>query len=58
MKREVRRTTAQFLNALSVAILATGCIGPATVGSVHLWVAGASVALAIGLHVLAILVST
>jgi hypothetical protein len=58
MKREVRRTSAQFLNAVSVAILATGFIGPATAGSAQLWVAGASVAIAVALHILAILVST
>ena len=56
MKRETRRTTAQFLNGLAIAILAAGVIGPTASGGFSLPVVIASVLTGLVLHGLALLV--
>ena len=56
MKRETRRTTAQFLNGLAIAILAAGAIGPTASGGPNLPIVIASVLAGLVLHGLALLV--
>ncbi|ODT66013.1 MAG: hypothetical protein ABS75_28955 [Pelagibacterium sp. SCN 63-23] len=56
MKREIRRTSAQFLNGLAIAILAAGVIAPAASGSIRLPMVLASGLAGLLLHGLALLV--
>ena len=55
MKREMRRTSAQFLNGLAVAIVAAGAIAPTASGSFSLPVMFASGLAGLLLHGLALL---
>lgn len=54
MKREARRTTAQFLNGLAVAVLATGAIGPMASDKISMAVLVVSILTGGALHALAI----
>lgn len=57
MSREVKRTIAQFLNGIALAILAAGVIGPLAMGKVALPIVAISLAMSLGLHVSAVLVT-
>lgn len=56
MKREIRRTTAQFLNGVAISILAAGAIVPAASGNINPPEVLASVLAGLLLHGLALLV--
>lgn len=57
MSREVKRTAAQFLNGMALAVLAAGAIGPMATATAILPSAAVAVAISLGLHGLALFVS-
>lgn len=57
MSRDVKRTIAQFLNGVALAILAAGVIGPVAVANATLPSVIVAIAISVGLHGLALFVS-
>lgn len=54
MMKDARRTLAHFLNSLAVAVLATGAIGPAVLGTFNVGIAAVAVAFGLVLHAAAL----
>ncbi|MFK4810897.1 hypothetical protein ACI3KW_11855 [Devosia sp. ZW T5_3] len=57
MSREVKRTAAQFLNGMALAVLAAGAIGPIAMATAMLPSVAVAVSISLGLHGLALFVS-
>lgn len=57
MSRDVKRTVAQFLNGVALAVLAAGAIGPVAMANAMLPSVVIAVAISLCLHGLALLVS-
>lgn len=57
MSREVKRTIAQFLNGMALAVLVAGAIGPLATATAVLPLAAVAVVISLGLHGLALLTS-
>jgi hypothetical protein len=55
--REARRTAAQFLNGLAVAVVGTMVLGPTMVGSFNGVIAAAAIVAAGLLHTIAVVIN-
>jgi hypothetical protein len=54
VNRETRRTSAQFLNSLAVAILIAGVVGPTYSGAAKPMIVATATIVSLALHVLAL----
>ena len=57
MSRDVKRTVAQFLNGVALAVLAAGAIGPVAMANAMFPSVAAAIVISLCLHGLALLVS-
>jgi hypothetical protein len=57
MSREVKRTIAQFLNGVALAVLVAGAIGPLAAATAVFPLVAVAVAVSLALHGLALLVA-